>query len=68
MNKLDIITAKELSNELSVSIFTVYKWSSQAKLPKLKYSGKLAFLRSDVNEFIMQNRVDCSQKNLGGRA
>lgn len=55
---MTILTAKQTAEYLgNLSIATIYKYSSNGTIPKLKHSGRLLFDKNDLDEFIKKHRV-----------
>ena len=46
----------EAAEILRVSVHTLYRWSSQKKIPVIRLSNMIVFAESDLNEFIAANR------------
>lgn len=60
---MEILSAKEAAQYLgNLSLSFIYKASSSGSIPKLKHSGRVMFLRSDLDEYILSHRKDCSPK------
>ncbi|MBN2616777.1 MAG: helix-turn-helix domain-containing protein [Spirochaetales bacterium] len=53
-----LYNVNETSNYLGLKKSTIYAFSSRGKLPKTKFSGKLMFLKSDLDSFILNNRIE----------
>ncbi|QEN03350.1 DNA-binding protein [Thiospirochaeta perfilievii] len=65
----NILNAKEAAKYLgNLSIHCIYKYSSQGIIPKLKHTGKLLFLKSDLDDFIIKNRVSTHTINQISRS
>lgn len=63
-NKL--FNVDETSKYLGLKKSTIYAFSSRKILPKIKFSGKLMFLKSDLDEFIMNNRIEAIEPSIIG--
>ena len=55
---MTLLNAKQTAEYLgNLSVATIYKYSSNGSIPKLKHSGKLLFDKDDLDNFIKRNRV-----------
>ncbi len=58
MEKIDIknnlMTKKEVIELLKISPYTLYKWTCYNYIPHLKVGGKLFFLKSEIEEWLLK--------------
>lgn len=47
-----LLTPKQVSEILSISIKTVYEWAVTEKIPSVKLFGELRFRESEINDII----------------
>ena len=58
-SKIKPMTTKEASEYLSISLSSLYKLTSQCRIPHYSPGGKiLYFLQSDLDKYMLQNRRD----------
>lgn len=63
----ELLNVDETCKYLGLMKATIYAFSSRKVLPKIKFSGKLMFLKSDLDDFIMNNRIEAIEpSNEGG--
>lgn len=62
-----LLNVDETSKYLGLKKSTIYAFSSRKVLPKIKFSGKLMFLKSDLDDFIVNHRVDAINSDGGVR-
>ena len=60
MNKL--LSPQELSAALSISIETVYAWTSQKRIPYIKMGRLVRFNADEVNKWLERQRVKVSEE------
>ncbi|MFX0200812.1 MAG: helix-turn-helix domain-containing protein [Candidatus Hodarchaeota archaeon] len=59
----EILSPKELSKILKVSLVCVYKWAERGVIPSYKLEGVVRFSRDDVLDFL-QNRKKVGQNKV----
>jgi len=52
---MKILTFKELSGLLKVSIKTLYQWAELGQIPCIKLNGCLRFNLNDIEEWILES-------------
>lgn len=56
-NYYDLLTVSEIADLLRLSRVSIYRMIDSKKLPCYKLSGSLRFDRSDILEFIKNNKI-----------
>ncbi len=64
---MNLINVTEAAEMLRLSKYTIYKYSSQGILPKVKIGNRVSFRSTDLEEFIEKHRVTCTQYSKGGK-
>ena len=57
-----LLSPQELSEVLSISIETVYAWTSQKRIPFIKMGRLVRFNVDEVNKWLDRQRVKVSEK------
>ncbi len=52
-----LLSPQELSDVLSISIETVYAWTSQKRIPYIKMGRLVRFNADEVNKWLEKQRV-----------
>jgi len=52
-----LLSPQELSDVLSISIETVYAWTSQKRIPYIKMGRLVRFNMDEVNKWLERQRV-----------
>jgi excisionase family DNA binding protein len=60
MARKNLLTIKQVSESLNISVHTAYKWSASGKLPNIKLGYSLRFDPDRIEQFIA--------KREGGRS
>ena len=53
-----LLSPQELSEVLSISIETVYAWTSQKRIPYIKMGRLVRFNMDEVNKWLERQRVE----------
>ena len=53
-----LLSPQELSDVLSISIETVYAWTSQKRIPYIKMGRLVRFNMDEVNKWLERQRVE----------
>jgi len=56
-----LLTVKEVSSLLHLHSKTIYKWTSERKIPSINTNGLLRFRRQDIEKWLERNRVAMPQ-------
>jgi excisionase family DNA binding protein len=56
-----LMTVKEASVFLSISVSTLYGWVWQRKIPFVKVGRALRFVRADLEKFIQAHRCEAQR-------
>jgi len=56
-----LLSPQELSDVLSVSIETVYAWTSQKRIPYIKMGRLVRFNADEVNKWLERQRVEAQE-------
>ena len=56
-----LLSPQELSDVLSISIETVYAWTSQKRIPYIKMGRLVRFNMDEVNKWLERQRVKASE-------
>jgi excisionase family DNA binding protein len=54
MNQEKLLSPKSVAEMLGVSLQTIYRWSCEKKIPKIKIYGSLRFRPSDISNWLAQ--------------
>ena len=57
-----LLSPQELSEVLSISIETVYAWTSQKRIPFIKMGRLVRFNVDEVNKWLDRQRVKVSEE------
>ena len=57
-----LLSPQELSDVLSISIETVYAWTSQKRIPYIKMGRLVRFNADEVNKWLEKQRVKASER------
>jgi excisionase family DNA binding protein len=52
------INIEQLADCLSISVFTLYSWVHQKKIPYYKFGKAVRFKMQEINEWIENNRIE----------
>lgn len=52
-----LLTVKEASGWLGISVFTLYSWAQGKKLPHYKIGKKVMFSKDDLKRWLEEHRV-----------
>ena len=58
MNSQKLLTIKELSGHLNVSIHTLYAWVRKDRIPFLKLNGVVRFEMEKIENWLDENRSE----------
>jgi len=53
-----LLSPQELSDVLSISIETVYAWTSQKRIPYIKMGRLVRFNMDEVNKWLEKQRIE----------
>jgi excisionase family DNA binding protein len=53
----NLISVPEVAHRLGVSLWTIYRWAQEGRLPSLLLGRRRLFLESDLQTFISQART-----------
>jgi len=56
-----LLSPQELSDVLSISIETVYAWTSQKRIPFIKMGRLVRFNVDEVNKWLEKQRVEAQE-------
>ena len=56
-----LLSPQELSDVLSISIETVYAWTSQKRIPYIKMGRLVRFNMDEVNKWLERQRVEAQE-------
>ena len=56
-----LLSPQELSEVLSISIETVYAWTSQKRIPYIKMGRLVRFNMDEVNKWLERQRVEAQE-------
>ena len=57
-----LLSPQELSDVLSISIETVYAWTSQKRIPYIKMGRLVRFNMDEVNKWLERQRVTAREE------
>ena len=57
-----LLSPQELSEVLSISIETVYAWTSQKRIPYIKMGRLVRFNADEVNKWLERQRVTAREE------
>ena len=57
-----LLSPQELSDVLSISIETVYAWTSQKRIPYIKMGRLVRFNMDEVNKWLERQRVEAREE------
>ena len=57
-----LLSPQELSDVLSISIETVYAWTSQKRIPYIKMGRLVRFNMDEVNKWLERQRVEAYER------
>ena len=60
----NLLTPKSLAEMLGVSLQTIYRWSSEASIPKLKIRGSIRFRPSEINKWLEKSSICPAKKSI----
>jgi len=64
----DLLTAKEVSAALRLSIHTIRSWTFRGRLPVVKLGRRCLYRRADLEYLVERNRRPSQEKeNEGGK-
>jgi PTS system nitrogen regulatory IIA component len=55
---------KDIINLLQISEKTVYRWIKEKKIPCYRINHQYRFSRSEINEWILDSRIELASKLL----
>ena len=57
-----LLSPQELSDVLSISIETVYAWTSQKRIPYIKMGRLVRFNMDEVNKWLERQKVEAREE------
>ena len=59
---IKLLSPQELSEVLSISIETVYAWTSQKRIPYIKMGRLVRFNMDEVNKWLERQKVEAREE------
>lgn len=61
-----LLTAQQVADRLGIAHSTAYQWSSEMRLPTVKFGRSVRFRESEVEKFILNNERPALCSSLSG--
>lgn len=58
---------KDVATLLNISEKTIRRWLSQGKIPAYRLSGQYRFSRAEIEDWVMQQKIDVAEREEGPR-